>query len=105
MLRILVASPFLFLLVLFALSNPKATEFTLWGTDYSVTLPLSLAMLGAMGIAFLAGALLLWMSVLGARARARRAEHRALLLEAQVAELKAKASPPSSMPALLSVGR
>jgi uncharacterized integral membrane protein len=110
MIRILIAAPFLFLLVLFALSNPQPTEFKLWPTDYAVVLPLSLAVLGAMGVAFILGALALWMSVLGARRRARRAEHRAKLLEAQVAELKAKlARPPAAAPiearALLPAGR
>jgi uncharacterized integral membrane protein len=90
MLRILIAAPFLFIMVLFALSNPQPTRFGLWPTDYTVQLPLSLAVLGAMGVAFLLGALLLWMSVLAARGRARRAERNVRLLEAQVAELKAK---------------
>jgi putative membrane protein len=109
MIRILIASPFLLLLVLFALSNPQPTEFKLWPTDYAVTLPLSLAVLGAMAVAFVAGALVLSMSVLAARRRARRAEHVAKLLEAQVAELKAKlARPAPGQPesrALLPAGR
>ncbi len=114
MLRILVAAPFLFLMVLFALSNPQPTEFKLWATDYAVTLPLSLAVLGAMGVAFFLGALLLWMSAVGARHRARRAEHKVRMLEAQVAELKArKPAPPPSLapvlaanqPVLLTTGR
>jgi uncharacterized integral membrane protein len=90
MLRLLIAAPFLFLIVLFALSNPQPTEFRIWATDYAVTLPLSLAVLGAMGVAFFLGALLLWMSALAARHRARRAEYRVKLLEAQVADLKAR---------------
>jgi lipopolysaccharide assembly protein A len=99
MLRIIIAAPFLFLLVLFALSNPQPTEFKLWPTDYTAVLPLSLAVLGAMGVAFLLGALLLWLSVLSARARARRAEYRVKLLEAQVAELKARLAPvPAARP-------
>jgi uncharacterized integral membrane protein len=110
MIRILIAAPFLFLLVLFALSNPQPTEFRLWPTDYAVVLPLSLAVLGAMGVAFVLGALVLWMSVLAARRRARRAEHRARLLEAQVAELKAKLDRPAAVPspqarALIPAGR
>ena len=96
MLRILVAAPFLFLMVLFALSNPQPTEFKLWATDYAVTLPLSLAVLGAMGVAFFLGALLLWMSALAARRRARRAEYQVRLLETQVAELRAKKPAPST---------
>ena len=90
MIRSIIAAPFLLLLVLFALSNPQPTVFKLWGTDYSATLPLSLAVLGAMAVAFVAGALVLWLSVLAARRRARRAEYHAKLLDAQVAELKAK---------------
>ena len=89
MLRIVLAAPFLLILVLFALSNPQTTPFKLWPTDFVVELPLSLAVLGAMGVAFVAGALVLWMSVLAARHRARRAERTVKILEAQVAELKA----------------
>ncbi len=90
MLSILIAAPFLLVLVLFALSNPQPVSFGLWPTDYTTQLPLSLAVLGAMGVAFFFGALLLWVSVLAARARARRAERKVRLLEAQVAELKAR---------------
>jgi uncharacterized integral membrane protein len=108
MLRIIVAAPILLLLVLFALSNPQPTEFKFWPTDYVVSLPLSLAVLGAMGVAFILGAVPLWFSALGARRRARRAEHTAGLLEAQVAELKAKlaiAPAASQSRALLPVGQ
>lgn len=98
MLRILIAAPLLLLLVLFALSNPGPVAFRLWPTDFVVTMPLSLAVLGAMAVAFLAGALVLWLSVLGARRRARRAEHTVRLLEAQVAELKARLAPPTPGP-------
>ncbi len=112
MVRIIVIAPFLFLLVLFALSNPQAAEFRLWPTDYTATAPLSLAVLGAMGIAFLLGALLLWTSAVGARYRARRAEYKVRLLEAQVAELKARKPVPAATqimpaepPALLTHGR
>jgi uncharacterized integral membrane protein len=118
MLRILIAAPFLFLMVVFALSNPQPIEFKLWATDYAVTLPLSLAVLGAMGVAFFLGALLLWMSALAARRRARKAEYKVKLLEAQVAELKARKPPPAApamslapvagsanQPALLTAGR
>ncbi len=90
MLRILIALPLLLLLVLFALSNTQTVRMGLWPTDLSLDIPLAIAVLAAMGAAFLIGALLLWVSVLGARLRARRAEHAARLLEAQVAELKAE---------------
>lgn len=96
MLRFLIAAPFLLLLVLFALSNPQPVEFKLWPTDYALWFPLSLAVLIAMGVAFVLGALLLWMSALGARRRAWRAEYQARLLEAQVKDLKAKLAAPAT---------
>ncbi len=96
MLRLLVAIPLLLALVLFALTplnrDPVAIGF--WPTDFALTLPLSVALLAAMAIAFLAGALVLWVSVMAARRRARRAERMVRLLEAQVAELKARLAPP-----------
>jgi putative membrane protein len=98
MLRILLAAPILLILVLFALSNRAPVTVGLWPTDLVVTLPLSLAVLGAMAIAFIAGALVLWVNVLATRRRARRAEHTVRLLEAQVAELKARLAPPPAGP-------
>jgi putative membrane protein len=88
--RLLIAAPFLLLLVLFALSNPEPVRLTLWPTDFTLQLPLSLAILGAMGIAFLIGGMLVWFNELGQRRRARRAEETVRLLEAQVTELKAR---------------
>lgn len=90
MLRLIIAAPFLLVVVLFALSNRQPTTFTLWPTDYALTVPLSISVLIAMAAAFVVGALVTWVSAVGARMRARRAEHTARLLEAQVAELKAK---------------
>jgi uncharacterized integral membrane protein len=93
MFRLLVAAPVLLVLVLFALSNRQSVAFTLWPTDFALELPLSIAVLAAMALAFFLGALVLWMSALAARRRARRAEHAVRLLEAQVAELKARVTP------------
>jgi putative membrane protein len=88
--RLLIALPFLLLLVLFALSNTAPVRLRLWPTDYALELPLSLAVLGAMAIAFLLGGALVWLSELAQRRRARRAEQAVRLLEAQVQELKAR---------------
>ena len=90
MLRIVLAFPFLLLLVLFALSNPQPVHLGLWPTDYTVDAPLSLTVLLAMAAAFFLGALMIWFSASAARGRARRAENRARLLEAQVQELKGR---------------
>jgi uncharacterized integral membrane protein len=90
MIRIIIAIPLLLIAVLFALSNRTDTTFLLWPTDYAVVLPLSVAVFIAMAVAFVVGALFTWVSAVGARLRARRAEHKVRLLEARVAELQAK---------------
>jgi uncharacterized integral membrane protein len=87
MFRALIFAPLLFILILFALSNPQPVHLTLWPTDLAMELPLSITVLVAMAAAFVLGALLLWLSVLGTRMRARRAESQVRALEAQVAEL------------------
>ncbi len=75
---------------LFALSNMQAIQLALWPLDYTVQLPLSLAILGGMAAAFLLGALVVWMAELGQRRRARQAERTVRLLEAKIEELKAR---------------
>ncbi len=88
--RLLIALPFLLLLILFALSNRTPVHLGLWPTDYALELPLSLAVLAAMAIAFIAGGALVWLSAIAQRRRARRAEHAVRRLEEQVLELKAR---------------
>ncbi|WP_158932050.1 LapA family protein [Acidisphaera sp. S103] len=80
-------------LVLFLLSNTEIVRLGLWPTDYSVEVHLSLAILIAMAIAFLLGALVVWMSELAQRRRARRAERTVRLLEAQIEALQARVAP------------
>lgn len=92
--RLLIAVPFLLLLVLFALSNTGPVRLGFWPTDYAIEAPLSLAILFATGIAFLFGGLVVWLNELGQRRRARRAEHAVKLLEEQVRDLKARLAPP-----------
>ena len=91
--RLILILPLLLVLVLFALSNTQHVQLGFWPTDLSITVPLSLAVLAAMAVTFFFGALLVWARILGARARARRAERVNRLLEAQVAELKAELVP------------
>lgn len=102
--RLILALPFAFILVLFALSNRQTVALGIWPTDYAWQVPLSLAMLAAAALAFLVGALFTWMASLRQRRRARRAEEQVRLLEAQVAELKARLPaaqiPARHMPAL-----
>lgn len=88
--RLLILAPFLLLLVLFALSNTAPVPIGLWPTGLSLEVPLSLAILGGMALAFLLGGLLVWVSELGQRRRARRAEQMVRQLEAQVQALKSR---------------
>jgi len=88
--RLVIALPLLLLLVLSALSNTTPVRLGIWPSDYSVQVPLSLAVLAGMAIAFLVGGLLVWISELGQRRRARHAEQTFRLLEAQVQDLKAR---------------
>lgn len=85
-------------LVLFALSNTEIVKLGLWPMDYSVEVHLSLAILIAMAIAFLLGALVVWMSELAQRRRARQAERTVRLLEAQIEALQARPAVPLSLP-------
>ncbi len=91
MLRALLLLPFLLLLVAFALSNTQPVPLGLWPTDYSIEVPVSIAILTAAGVFFFLGALFVWFGTVAARRRHRRAERRAAALEA---ELKNHTAPP-----------
>ena|SRR5271165_809591 len=95
-LRLLIVIPLLLLLVLFALSNSTPLRLCLLPAECTTDLPASVVILGAMGVAFLAGAFLVWVGEMGQRRRARRAEQAMKLLEEQVKALKAQLSPPTS---------
>ncbi|MGH7067087.1 MAG: lipopolysaccharide assembly protein LapA domain-containing protein [Acetobacteraceae bacterium] len=82
--RLLLAAPFLLILVLFALSNTGEVAIAFWPTPVHFHLPLSLAVIAAMALAFLAGGLLVWAEALRQRRRARRAEAAVRLLEARL---------------------
>lgn len=103
--RFLIAVPALVLLVLFALSNKQPVRMGLWPTDITVDAPLSVAVLLASALFFLAGALMTWGTSLAMRARARRAEEQVRQLQTQVRTLQARpiaelrASAPKPAPA------
>lgn len=84
--RPLLAAPFLVIVVLFALSNTEPVSLAFWPTELRLRLPLALAVLAAMAIAFIAGGLLVWSEALRQRRRARRAETAVKLLEARLLE-------------------
>lgn len=98
MARLLIAVPLLVLLVLFVLSNTMMVRIGLWPTDLYLMAPLSVAVLVAMAVAFVVGALFTWMTSLGQRRRARRAEARVRALESEIEALKARLPQAASLP-------
>lgn len=85
-------------LVLFALTNTEVVRLGLWPTDYAIEVHLSIAILVSAAIAFLLGALVVWMSELAQRRRARHAERTVRLLEAQIEALQARTVSSASLP-------
>lgn len=99
--RFVLGVPLLVILVLFALSNRQPVAVGFWPTDFHLVLPLSGAVLGVAAIAFLAGALIVWVSELRVRRRARRAESRAEVLEDENRTLRAQLRPAAARPIAL----
>jgi uncharacterized integral membrane protein len=98
--RILLAIPVLIVLVVFALSNRQVVQLGLWPTDIMVDLPLSVTVLVAAGLFFIAGALMTWGASVAMRARAKRAERTVRQLEAEIQALKSRPSVGGSAMAL-----
>ena len=96
-LRLILIVPPLLLLALFAGSNRQSVTLSLWPTDYAVTMPLALIVLGTAGLAFLVGGLLVWFGAFRVRRQSRRADENIRLLEEQIRALRAQ---PPSNPAL-----
>ncbi len=96
--RFLLAVPFLVVLVAFALSNQQPVAVGLWPFEGSLQVPLSIAVLVAMGGSFFTGALLLWFSAVNARRRARRAERKLQRLDAEILDLRGRLAQASASP-------
>ena len=84
--RAIIMLPVLLLLVLFALSNTAPVQLGIWPTDWSIELPAAVAILGASAVAFIAGALLVWLGEQGRRRQHRRARQHITRLESQLRE-------------------
>ncbi len=93
MLGLIFISPFLLLLVLFALSNATPVQLALWPTDLSLEAPLSIAVLVTSAVFFVLGAIVVGIGSLAQWRRARRAEGRVRALEGEVAQLKLRLTP------------
>ena len=98
--RVLLAAPVLIVLIVFALSNRQVVQLGLWPTDIMVDLPLSVTVLLASGLFFIAGALMTWGASVAMRGRAKRAERTVRQLEAEIQALKSRPSVGGSAMAL-----
>lgn len=94
MLRLIPALILVLVLAIFGLSNRESISLGFWPTEYSVVLPLSVAVLAAMAIAFFLGAAVVWLDHLGLGRRARRAEAEVRRLQAQLAQAELRRQPP-----------
>ena len=93
--RLLIATVFLVVLVIFVLSNHESVTIGFWPTDLRWDMPLSVALLIAAGVALIVGAAMVWISEFGQRRRARHAEAAVRRLEQQVQELQARLHEPA----------
>ena len=84
--RVLLTLPVLVLLVLFAVSNTGPVRLGIWPTDWSIELPVAVAVLGAAAVSFVIGGILVWLSELGRRRQLRRALQNVRRLESQLRE-------------------
>jgi uncharacterized integral membrane protein len=85
MLRVIVLTPFLLVLIAFAISNQQTVSLALWPTDVTLEAPLSISVLLIAGVFFLLGAVMVWIPALGHRRRARRAEKKVSALQSEMA--------------------
>ena len=87
-LYLLVTFIFLVVFVTFTAANLQEITIDFWPFAYQVNMPFALVLLGSLLGGFLIGSFLMWLRFGAARARARRAEQRAAVLERELVELK-----------------
>ncbi len=89
--RAVIGVPLLVLMVLFALSNSGPVRLGLFPFgEFPFDVPLSVALLAAMGVGFFLGGFRVWIGEMRHRRAARRAEQEIRLLEAKNQELKSR---------------
>jgi uncharacterized integral membrane protein len=89
-LLLLAIAPPLLLLALFAGSNRGSVVLKLWPADFSLELPLALAILAVATIAFLGGGLVVSVGSFRQRRQLRRSEEAVRLLEEQIRGFRAQ---------------
>jgi uncharacterized integral membrane protein len=78
--------------VAFTAANLELVTVDFWPFEYQLSLPFALVVLGSLLTGFMVGAFLMWLRFGAARARARRAEQRASLLERELVDLRRAAT-------------
>ncbi len=86
----IVLLPLFLLGALFAVSNRGSVAIGLWPFFDGVEMPLFVALVGALYIGFLLGAIIAWWSAAGTRARARAERRRADALARDYASLQTR---------------
>jgi uncharacterized integral membrane protein len=97
--RLVIAVLFLLVLVIFVLSNTQPVTIGFWPSDARWDMPLSVAVLITAAVALVVGVVMMWISELRQRRRARHAEAMVRRLEEQVQELQDRLHPPTASPA------
>jgi len=79
--------------VTFTVANMGLVAIDFWPFEFQLNLPFAPLLLGCLLAGFIIGAFLMWLRFGAARARARRAEQRAKVLEHELVELKRTTGP------------
>ncbi|MGD1876508.1 MAG: lipopolysaccharide assembly protein LapA domain-containing protein [Kiloniellaceae bacterium] len=91
-LYLIVTFLFLVVFVTFTAVNLQDVAIDFWPFEFQLVVPFALVLLGSLLTGFVVGAFLMWLRFGVARARARRAEQRAAILERELVELKRAAA-------------
>ena len=87
-LYVIITVAFLVIFATFTAANLQEVAIDFWPFEYQLSLPFALVLLGSLLAGFLVGSFLMWLRFGAARARARRAEQRAAVLERELVDLK-----------------
>jgi uncharacterized integral membrane protein len=95
MIRLIPPLILILILAVFALSNRQDVTLGFWPTDYTTQVPLAVAVLVGMAIAFVLGAGVVWVDHIKLGRRQRRAEASVRRLQAQLAQAEARQTTPT----------
>ena len=82
----------------FTASNDSEVTLYLWPFETGLSLPVWLAVLGALGIGIVTGGLIVWLSTIAIRTRNWHAQTKLKKMEKQVGEVEAKLADAENQP-------